>query len=78
LPNHRETLSYYAVFDGHAGPRAADFCARHMHKVLAGKLSKALAGSGCGLAHTEKDMRRLFLETFKQCDEEFLRAASSK
>lgn len=31
VPSDLESLSYYAVFDGHAGHRAADYCAENMH-----------------------------------------------
>lgn len=65
------------MFDGHAGARAAHYCAQHMHCILAGKLSKAFA-SKATLAHVEKEMKRHFLETFKQCDEEFLKSASKR
>jgi serine/threonine protein phosphatase PrpC len=73
----RESAAYYAVFDGHAGARAAQYCADHMHVTLASKLSRAFA-SGASLAQLEKDMRRYFLETFKQCDDEFLKAAAKR
>lgn len=63
------------MFDGHAGARAAEYCAEHMHSILAGKLSKAFANKAT-LPQVEKEMRRHFLETFKQCDEEFLGAAT--
>ena len=33
-------VSYYAVFDGHSGSRAAEFCASRMHQVLAERFPK--------------------------------------
>lgn len=38
LPSH---FSYFAVFDGHAGKEAAEFCAEKMHDVLTKQLSFA-------------------------------------
>ncbi len=70
-------MSYYAVFDGHAGDRASVYCAENIHKILADKFSKAF-GNRASLEHIEKDMKRYFIETFKQCDEEFLKIASKK
>lgn len=37
-------LDYFAVFDGHGGPRVARYCAENLHKRLAQFLSMALAG----------------------------------
>jgi len=33
-------LSYYAVFDGHGGSRAAKYAAQHLHKIIADKFPK--------------------------------------
>ena len=73
----RKTFSYYAVFDGHAGERAAEFCAENMHKYLAEKISKAIQLKS-SLELMEKEIKRIFVETFKQCDEEFLKMAAKK
>ncbi len=70
-------MSYYAVFDGHAGDRASIYCAENIHKILADKFSKAFANSA-SLERIEKEMKLYFIETFKQCDEEFLKIASQK
>ena len=34
----RSLLSYYGVFDGHAGHRASQYAAQHLHKIIADKL----------------------------------------
>lgn len=38
----RSQLSYYGVFDGHAGHRASQFTAQHLHKIIADKLPKGV------------------------------------
>ena len=70
-------MSYFGVFDGHAGHRAADYAAKNLHTILADRFSKA-AASGYTLELVEKEIKRLFVEAFKQCDEEFLKLAASK
>jgi integrin-linked kinase-associated serine/threonine phosphatase 2C len=75
--NYRKNFSYYAVFDGHAGTRAAEYCAENMHKILADKFSKAFQLKN-NLDLVEKEIKRHFIETFKQCDEEFLKIAAKK
>ena len=37
---YRKRISYYAVFDGHSGSRASEYCASKMHLVLAEKFPK--------------------------------------
>lgn len=64
------------MFDGHAGARASNYCAENLHKILADKLSKYLIDKS--LEQTEKEIKRIFVETFKQCDEEFLKLATKK
>ena len=39
---HRKRLSYYAVFDGHAGIRAAEHCVTILHVVLGDKFPKGI------------------------------------
>jgi serine/threonine protein phosphatase PrpC len=39
---HRQRMSYYAVFDGHSGVRASDFCATRMHMVIAERFPKGI------------------------------------
>ncbi len=79
IKKKRKNLQYFAVFDGHAGSRAAAYCAENMHKILAENFSKALEKSANNsIAQIEKEMKRHLVETFKQCDEEFLKIASKK
>ena len=72
-----ENLSFFGVFDGHAGSRASSYCAENMHKILADKLSKAFSNK-TSLEQTEKEIKRYFVETFRQCDDEFLKIAANK
>lgn len=65
------------MFDGHAGSRASNYCAENMHKILADKLSKSFSNKN-SLEQTEKEIKRYFVETFKQCDDEFLKIAANK
>jgi len=74
-PNDLINLSFYAIFDGHAGARAAEFCAENLHVILAEKFSKAFSYENT-ITQIEKDMKRFFVEAFKQCDDEFLKKAA--
>ncbi|RCN27074.1 protein phosphatase 2C [Ancylostoma caninum] len=60
----------YAIFDGHAGARAAKFCEEHIPSTLKKKLS-----SYSDLTSMEKQLKRVFTETFKSIDESFLNEA---
>lgn len=33
-PRMRENEDYFAVFDGHGGPEASAFAAKHLHDLL--------------------------------------------
>ncbi|KAE9413841.1 hypothetical protein Angca_003730, partial [Angiostrongylus cantonensis] len=59
--------SLYAIFDGHAGARAAKYCEEHIPSVLMKKLS-----SYNDSRLMEKHLKRIFAETFKAVDESFL------
>ncbi|XP_075425636.1 integrin-linked kinase-associated serine/threonine phosphatase 2C isoform X2 [Ascaphus truei] len=72
LPAHISRLSYFAVFDGHGGSRAARYAAHNLHRNLAKKLPQ---GDGSSM---EKAMKRCLLDAFKQTDEEFLKQAASQ
>ena len=39
---HSCRISYYGVFDGHAGPRASQYAAENLHKNIIGKLPKGM------------------------------------
>ena len=51
---HWPTISVFAVYDGHGGGEASDFCQRRLHALLASRLSVLLGGaaaageSACG------------------------------
>uniref|UniRef100_A0A1I7XT13 PPM-type phosphatase domain-containing protein n=1 Tax=Heterorhabditis bacteriophora TaxID=37862 RepID=A0A1I7XT13_HETBA len=57
----------YAIFDGHAGAKAAKYCEKMIPEVLKKKLS-----SYTDLATLEKSLKKAFTETFKAVDEMFL------
>lgn len=63
-------VSYFAVFDGHAGSRASQHCAKNLHRHLARLLPKAES------SNFDKEMKKAVLESFKTVDEEFLKIAS--
>ncbi|VDK83109.1 unnamed protein product [Cylicostephanus goldi] len=60
----------YAIFDGHAGARAANYCEEHVPSTLKKKLS-----SFGDLTSLEKQLKRTFTETFRSVDEAFLNEA---
>ncbi|VDL74607.1 unnamed protein product [Nippostrongylus brasiliensis] len=57
----------YAIFDGHAGTKAASYCEEHIPAILKKKLS-----SYTDLNTMEKQLKRTFTETFKSVDDGFL------
>eukprot|EP00730_Choanoeca_flexa_P020278 TRINITY_DN9912_c0_g1_i1.p1 TRINITY_DN9912_c0_g1~~TRINITY_DN9912_c0_g1_i1.p1 ORF type:complete len:352 (+),score=68.70 TRINITY_DN9912_c0_g1_i1:45-1100(+) len=61
--------SYYAIFDGHAGVRAARYAANHLHIQLCKRLKKDMDG---------KALKRTLNEVYHQVDREFLAKASSQ
>ncbi|XP_014662401.1 PREDICTED: integrin-linked kinase-associated serine/threonine phosphatase 2C-like [Priapulus caudatus] len=65
-----QQMAYYAVFDGHAGARASQYSARHLHSNLAEKLQCT------NVQAVEKEIKRIFIDTFKKTDEDFLKEAS--
>ncbi|MFH4974021.1 hypothetical protein AB6A40_000730 [Gnathostoma spinigerum] len=62
--------AFYAIFDGHAGKRAADFTAKHFPSVLKQKLSSCEDFDAF-----DKSVKRYFIESYKQIDEQFLTTA---
>ncbi|KAM9315983.1 integrin-linked kinase-associated serine/threonine phosphatase 2C [Gastrophryne carolinensis] len=72
VPADISRLSYFAVFDGHGGSRAARFAAQHLHRNLAKKLPRGEGNS------VDKGIKKCLLDTFKQTDEEFLKQAASQ
>lgn len=63
-------VAYYAVFDGHGGHRASRHCANRLHQHLIQNLPKFEVNN------FPKEMKKMILQSFKCCDEEFLREAS--
>ena len=43
-----ERASFYAVYDGHGGAEASDFCRQHVHKHLLRHLAEARASAAAG------------------------------
>lgn len=68
LPSHRtnapaDTFHFFAVYDGHGGPQAAEFCKERLHGTLAEEMS--VAGSSCP-SHWDASMQ----SCFRRLDEE--------
>ncbi|ELT91993.1 hypothetical protein CAPTEDRAFT_169445 [Capitella teleta] len=63
-------ISYYAVFDGHAGDRASKFAAENVHKKIASGFPKG------ELNRVEADMKKCLVDAYKKSDEEFLKLAT--
>ena len=58
---------YFAIFDGHAGKSAAEFCGKNFHHILSKQLS--LAGSSTGVPE-------ILDRSFVECDTELDKMAS--
>ena len=67
------TQSLYAVFDGHGGARAADFCARNIPLVL----SNALAGGLTGFEDASTEPSSALGNAFSYLDQWWLQLAAS-
>jgi integrin-linked kinase-associated serine/threonine phosphatase 2C len=61
--------AFYAVFDGHAGKNAADFCAENMATIIAEKIEKPL---------DNENVRAAIRDGFKETDRRFLALAAEK
>eukprot|EP00039_Didymoeca_costata_P012029 m.172179 g.172179 ORF g.172179 m.172179 type:complete len:190 (+) comp15362_c0_seq2:244-813(+) len=70
-------LSYYAVFDGHAGANAAHFCAEKMHGMLAKRFEMNVLGSDETEIKFSK-VKRCLIDTFQSVDREFLALAAEQ
>lgn len=71
LPEKICRISYYGVFDGHAGPRASQYAAENLHKNIISKLPKVGDSQ-----HFDREVKRCLIESFKKTDEEFLSLAA--
>ena len=60
---------YYALFDGHAGRFAADYCAEKLHVNIASKIETPT---------DNENVRKCIMEGFKDTDHGFLTLAASK
>lgn len=72
LPSSVERLAYYAVFDGHSGARASQYAAKHLHENIKKKFPNVKK------ENWEKEIKRCFIDSFKETDEEFLKQASAQ
>jgi integrin-linked kinase-associated serine/threonine phosphatase 2C len=61
--------AFYAVYDGHAGKNAAEFCFENMAKIIAAKVSNPL---------DNENVRAAIKEGFKETDQKFLEVAAEK
>ncbi|CAD5216357.1 unnamed protein product [Bursaphelenchus xylophilus] len=61
----------FALFDGHAGSRCAEFCSKNIVKTL----EKHVKNAGKTVEALQKNIRKIFTDTFKQLDDEFLSLA---
>ena len=64
---------FFAVYDGHGGRAAADWCGAHLHGVLARNLRAELVGAGATGAPAPRTWRRVsnvLDRTFLECDEQ--------
>ena len=64
------SISYYAIFDGHAGTRAAEHAATRLHQIIANKFPvNSIEG-------VSKEIKKCLIDSFLACDKEFLVKAS--
>ncbi|XP_033763927.1 integrin-linked kinase-associated serine/threonine phosphatase 2C-like [Pecten maximus] len=63
-------LALYAVFDGHGGARASRFASQHLHKILRDNFPKG------DITQVDREIKKVFVETCKKTDEEFLKLAT--
>ncbi|VDN04051.1 unnamed protein product [Thelazia callipaeda] len=59
--------AFYAIFDGHAGRRAADFAAEHLPPLIKKKLLYC-----SDVDALERGIKKCFVDSYKQVDERFL------
>ncbi|XP_038075854.1 integrin-linked kinase-associated serine/threonine phosphatase 2C-like [Patiria miniata] len=72
LPPTVSRIAYFAVFDGHSGARASRHAAQALHGNLFSKFPKTETG------HSDKEIKRCLIDTFKLTDEAFLKQASAQ
>ncbi|CAD5212219.1 unnamed protein product [Bursaphelenchus okinawaensis] len=57
-----------ALFDGHAGSKCAEYCSKNLVKIL----EKHVKNAGSSFEAVQKGIKKVFVDTFKQLDDEFL------
>lgn len=55
--------AFYAIYDGHAGRHAADYCAEHMHENIASRVKEGADNDS---------VRKAIMEGFKETDERYI------
>ncbi|XP_065891028.1 integrin-linked kinase-associated serine/threonine phosphatase 2C-like isoform X2 [Dysidea avara] len=70
-PKKYSRMAYYGVFDGHAGPRASQFAADHLHKNIVSRFPKGT------IQNHDREVKMCLIDSFKKTDTEFLQKASA-
>uniref|UniRef100_F1L1J7 Integrin-linked kinase-associated serine/threonine phosphatase 2C n=2 Tax=Ascaris suum TaxID=6253 RepID=F1L1J7_ASCSU len=65
-----KTSAFYAIFDGHAGRRAAQFAAERLPSILKTKFSTCKT-----VGELESGLKKSFVDGYRQVDEQFLAQA---
>ncbi|KAK3715046.1 hypothetical protein QZH41_012112 [Actinostola sp. cb2023] len=71
-PENVNSMAYYAVFDGHVGPRASQFAAKHLHLNIKNKLTKG------EFLQRDREMKKCLVDAYSLTDEQFLIEASKE
>ncbi|KAH7723124.1 protein phosphatase 2C containing protein [Aphelenchoides avenae] len=66
--------AFFALFDGHGGKQASEYCTKHFPDRLAEACAKYATPSR-DLEALQKSIKKLFTETYKTVDDEFLKEA---
>ncbi|KAI1727320.1 protein phosphatase 2C domain-containing protein [Ditylenchus destructor] len=66
--------AFFALFDGHGGKLASEFCANHFAVRLSAACIK-YSMPAKDVASVERSMKKIFTDTYKAIDDEFLKEA---